>query len=249
MKKISVDVRRHVIVPGDHDQTLLYSIENWIEIAKEAIKRQGYFAVALSGGSTPKAIYAGLAKRSDDLDWSKVLLFWSDERAVSKEDPQSNYRMAMESLGTLPILPENIFPMNGLGDLEENAKKYENLINEHIPSKKFDLMMLGMGDDGHTASLFPKTHGLHAPERTVIANFLPDKDVWRLSVTFDCINHSQKTVLYILGAGKAEMVKKVFSKPHEGDLLPVQNVGTDKNPALYILDEAAASLTFNGHLS
>ena len=249
MKQISVDVRRHVVVPGDHDQTLQYAIDQWIEIAKEAISRQGYFAVALSGGSTPKAIYAGLEKKQDALDWSKVLLFWSDERAVSKEDSQSNYRMAMESFGKLPILPENIFPMNGLGDLEENAKAYEALINAHIPSKQFDLMMLGMGDDGHTASLFPKTHGLHAPGRTVIANFLPDKDVWRLSVTFECINNSHKTVLYILGAGKAEMIKKVFSKPHAGDLLPVQNVGTDTNPALYILDEAAASLTFNGQPS
>lgn len=247
MKQISFDVRRLVVVPGDHDKTLLYSIENWIDLARKAISRQGYFAVALSGGSTPKAIYAGLAMRPDALDWTKVLLFWSDERAVSKEDPNSNYRMAMESFGDLPILPKNIFPMNGLGDLEENAKEYEELINAHIPSKRFDLMMLGMGDDGHIASLFPKTHGLHSPGRTVIANFLPDKDIWRLSVTFDCINHSHKTVLYILGAGKAEMVKKVFSKPIEEDLLPVQNVGTETNPALYILDEAAASLTFNGH--
>lgn len=243
MKQISVDVRRHVTVPGDHDQTLQYSIDNWIEIGKEAILRQGYFAVALSGGSTPKAIYAGLAKRPEALDWSKVLLFWSDERAVSKDDPDSNYRMAMEAFGSLPILPKNIFPMNGLGDLEENAKQYEKL----IPSSGFDLMMLGMGDDGHIASLFPKTHGLHAPDRTVIANYIPNKDTWRLSVTFDCINESRKTVLYILGSGKAEMIKKVFSRHQEGDLLPVQNVGTDTNPANYILDEAAASLTFNGH--
>ncbi len=247
MKQVSVDVKRKVIIPGDQDQTLLYAIDDWINTANEAISRQGYFAVALSGGSTPKAIYAGLAMRPDALDWSKVLLFWSDERAVSKEDPASNYRMAMEAFGALPILQKNIFPMNGLGDLEENAKKYEKLIQEHIPSKRFDLMMLGMGDDGHTASLFPKTHGLHAPERTVIANFLPDKDVWRLSVTFDCINESYKTVLYILGAGKAEMIRRVFSKKQEGDLLPVQNVGTESNPALYILDEAAAALTFNGH--
>lgn len=247
MKQLSFDVARHVIIPGNYDQTLLYSIEYWIELANEAISRQGYFAVALSGGSTPKAIYEGLAKRPEALDWSKVLLFWSDERAVSKEDPNSNYRMAMEALRPLPILPKNVFPMDGLGDLEENAKKYEALINAHIPSKRFDLMMLGMGDDGHTASLFPKTHGLHAPERTVIANFLPDKDIWRLSVTFECINDSHKIILYVVGASKAEMIKKVFSTQQEGDLLPVQNVGTDTNPAIYILDDAAASLTFNGY--
>ena len=249
MKQISVDVRRHVVVPGDHDQTLQYAIDSWIDLANEAILRQGYFAVALSGGSTPKAIYAGLAKRPDALDWSKVLLFWSDERAVSKEDPNSNYRMAMESFSALPVLPKNIFPMNGLGDLEESAKAYEKIISDHIPSKRFDLMMLGMGDDGHVASLFPKTHGLHAPDRTVSANFLPDKEIWRLSVTFGCINHSHKICLYVLGGSKAEMIKKVFSNHQEGDLLPVQNVGTARNPANFILDQAAASSTFNGHLA
>jgi 6-phosphogluconolactonase len=246
MRTLSVDPKRHVIIPGDYQESLNYAIEDWLETARRAISEHGYFAVALSGGSTPKAIFEGLAKQPNAVDWSKVLLFWSDERAVAKTDPDSNYKMAMDALGSLPIDPAHIFPMEGLGDLEENAKAYETLIEKNIPSKKFDLMMLGMGDDGHTASLFPKTHGLHAPGRTVIANFIPEKSVWRLSVTFDCINASHKSVVYVLGAGKAEMIQRVFSKPIQGDFLPVQNIGKDTNPALYILDKAAARLAFNG---
>lgn len=247
MKKFSIDPKRNVIIPGDAVATLKFAIDDWIATAQAAIARQGYFAVALSGGSTPKAIYKGLSEHALSLDWSKVLLFWSDERACSKTDPDSNYRMAMEALRPLPILSENVFPMDGLGDLEKNAKDYENLIEERIPTKRFDLMMLGMGDDGHTASLFPKTHGLHAPGRIVIANYIPVKDVWRLSLTFDCINQSHKTVIYVIGAGKAEMILRVFSKPIETNLLPIQSVGTETDQALYMLDEAAAALAFNGN--
>lgn len=229
---------RTLLVPGNHEITLEYAIKDWVMKANEAIERQGYFAVALSGGSTPKAIYAGLTQFENSLDWSKVLLFWSDERAVPEIDPESNYNMAMESFGVLPLLQKNIFPMKGTGDLETNAKEYEKLIQDHVGT--FDLMMLGMGDDGHTASLFPKTHGLHAPGRTVVANFVPQKDVWRLTVTFDCINQSKKISVYVLGASKAEMLQKVFNGSYAPDTLPVQQVGTELNPALFILDEAAA---------
>lgn len=237
--QISVDPRRKVIIPGDYEKTLLFAVDDWIATANQAIEKKGQFIVALSGGSTPKAIYEELAKRKNALDWSKVFLFWSDERAVLKTDNDSNYKMAVEALEGLPV---KFFPMDGVGDLEKNAKEYEKLVRYYLP---FDLMMLGMGDDGHTASLFPKTHGLHAPGRDVIANFIPDKGIWRLSVTFGCINSSLKIMVYVLGGSKAEMIKRVFSKPIQGDLLPIQNVGTETHPAIYLLDDKAASLAFS----
>lgn len=246
MKQFLQGTKRQIIIPGDYEVTLQYAVQDWIKTAQEAILRQGFFAVALSGGSTPKAIYKALATKRDLLDWSKVLLFWSDERACSKTDARSNYRMAMEQLGSLPLLSQNILPMDGVGDLEVNAKSYERYIAEKIPSLRFDLMMLGMGDDGHTASLFPKTHGLHAPGRNIIANFIPDKDEWRLTVTFDAINRARKTVVYILGQDKAEMVKKIFSEKRDADLFPIQNVGSEEHPAVFILDQAAAS-AFSEH--
>lgn len=229
---------RTVVVPGNQEKTLLYAIEEWIKSANEAIDRRGFFAVALSGGSTPKAIYEGLTHYKDTIDWSKVRLFWSDERAVPENHPESNYNMAMESFSILPVLKKNIFPMKGIGDLEANAKDYEKLIQEY--AGVFDLMMLGMGDDGHTASLFPKTQGLHALGRTVIANYVPQKETWRLSVTFDCINQSKKTNVYVLGATKSEMIQIVFNGTYDPDIIPIQRVGTELNPALFILDEAAA---------
>lgn len=106
-------------------------------------------------------------------------------------------------------------------------------------------MMLGMGEDGHTASLFPKTHGLHANERLVIANFIPDKNTWRLSITFKCIDQATKTVVYILGGSKAATVKKVFFSPYLPDEYPIQRIGTENHPALFILDNSAAQDTFN----
>lgn len=155
----SYDERRDVIIPGDEKATLQFCIEHFIESANLAIDQQGYFAVALSGGSTPKNIFKGLVSEQyrNKIDWTKVLIFWSDERSVPPDDPESNYHMAMEAgFKKLPIKPDQIFRMKAEGDIEEEAKEYERLIQEKIPSKRFDLVMLGMGEDGHTASLFPK---------------------------------------------------------------------------------------------
>lgn len=239
-----VDERRDLLIPGDYTSALKFSIDQFLWLAQEAIAKHGRFAVALSGGSTPSAIYRGLAQAEErnKVDWKHVWLFWSDERCVPKDHPDSNYRMAMESgLGHLPILPENIFPMPSEGNLDNDAKEYENLILSKLGSAGFDLVMLGMGDDGHTASLFPKTHGLHPTERLVISNFLPEKQIWRMTLTFDCINAARNIEVYVFGAGKAKMVKRIFTEPYQPDLLPAQRIGTVDHKALWILDRDAAT--------
>lgn len=239
------DVRRDLVVPGDQEKTLQFSIDLFIHLANTAISSHGYFSVALSGGSTPKAIYQGLAqsKYQNAVDWKKVLLFWSDERCVPKDHPDSNYKMAMDAgFSKLPIPKENIFPMPCEGDLEADSLKYEHLITTKIPTKAFDLMMLGMGEDGHTASLFPKTHGLHAANRLVTANYVPQKETWRMTLTFECINASKTIAIYVLGKSKAAMVKHVLTSPYEPDSLPIQRIGTPTHKALWILDQEAASL-------
>jgi 6-phosphogluconolactonase len=238
------DERWDIAVPGDQTATLQFCIKHCIDIANISIKERGYFAVALSGGSTPKAIYQGLSKpeNRNKIDWKKILVFWSDERCVPLDHPESNYRMAMEAgFATLPIPKEHIFPMNGVGDLEQNAQDYENLILKHVPKGVFDLTMLGMGDDGHTASLFPKTHGLHTTSRLVIVNFIPSKDVWRMTFTYDCINRSRNIDIYVLGKNKADRVLQVFSSPYQPDVLPIQGIGTPDHKALWIMDRDAAS--------
>lgn len=246
MKVYAYDERRDIAIPGDYEQTLQFCIELFFKVARKAIADHGYFAVALSGGSTPKAIYQGILKAApqNPIDWNCVLLFWSDERCVPLDHPDSNYKMAMDAgFSKLPIPKENIFPMRGEGDLEKSAKDYEREILEKIPSRSFDLVMLGMGDDGHTASLFPKTHGLHPISgRHVIPNYVPQKDTWRLTLTFECINSASHIVVYVLGKGKAQMVHHVFTTAHDPDTLPIQRVGTAAHKALWIMDRDAAAL-------
>lgn len=242
----SYDERRDLIIPGDLDTTIQFCVDQFLSLAKEAIANHKYFSVALSGGSTPKAIYQGILKSplSAQVDWNHVLLFWSDERCVPKNHPDSNYRMAMEAgFNKLPIPPENIFPMpceGDLKDLENQALAYEKLIKKNIPSGTFDLVMLGMGEDGHTASLFPKTHGLHTTDRLVITNFIPEKNVWRMSLTYECINAAKKIVIYVLGGNKAEMIENVLTAPYTPDLLPIQKIGTAKHKAIWVMDNGAA---------
>ena len=137
---------------------------NFLKSETKPFKRVESFVWPFRGGSTPNAIYKELSKPTNQkaLDWSKVLCFWGDERSVPPDSPENNFHAAMDAgLGKLPLKTENIFRMVAEKEIEENALAYDQLIREKIPSLGFDLIMLGMGEDGHTASLFPQTHGLH----------------------------------------------------------------------------------------
>jgi 6-phosphogluconolactonase len=240
----STDTSRDVIIPGSKEETLDFSVEQFLFLAAEAIAQEGKFLVALSGGSTPKAIYELLAQspESENIEWDKVYLFWSDERSVPPTDPESNYKMAMDSgLSKLPIPKENIFRMKAEKDIEANAKHYEEEIKKLSPKGSFDLVMLGMGEDGHTASLFPKTHALHTSGQLVVGNFVPQKNTWRMTLTYSCIDAAKNTVIYVLGKSKAEMVKKIFTTPLDPDTLPIQRIGIPSRKALWVLDDEAAS--------
>ena len=242
------DNRRDYIVPGNKEETIDFSVHHLITTGNQAIEDHGYFTLALSGGSTPKAIFQKLSqeKYKDQVDWSKVLLFWSDERAVGPEDDQSNYKMAFTNgMEKLPLNKENIFRMKADLDPEFHAKDYEKILDQKLHMGRFDMVMLGMGDDGHTASLFPKTHALHAPEKKVASNFIPKLDAWRMTLTFPCINDSEVIAIYVLGKNKSETVKKVFTAPHEPDKYPVQNIGTPGHKALWIMDKDAACMLNN----
>ncbi|NGX57435.1 MAG: 6-phosphogluconolactonase, partial [Chlamydiae bacterium] len=180
----SVDARRNIAILKDKDETVRFCVKHFISLANEAIEKRGFFFVALSGGSTPKVIFQQLAQPQyrHEVDWSKVMLFWSDERCVPPTDLDSNYRMAMDAgFSSLPVLQEHIFRMHGETDPQKAADDYNQLIIERVPEQKFDLVMLGMGEDGHTASLFPGTEGLKVEDRWVIANYVPQKETWRLS--------------------------------------------------------------------
>jgi len=243
----SWDDKWDVAHPGDWNETITFCTEHFINCAKEAIKLHEFFNVALSGGSTPKAIFQKLSSTSfsSEIDWTKVLIFWSDERSVAPTNQESNFRMAMDAgLKTLSIPPEHIFRMVAEDKIEENAKAYEEKIREVLGSRPFDLIMLGMGDDGHTASLFPGTEGVSETKRWVVANHVSQKKTWRMTLTLPCINRAKNTVIYVLGENKKEMVRQVFLEKPEPPF-PVSLVGTLDNKALWVLDSAAGADIFN----
>ncbi len=246
----SYDDRRDIMVLPDSEALILFSAEHFTTVAQEAIQKHGGFSVALSGGSTPKAIFEKVTASPfrERIDWSKVWLFWSDERAVAPDQPESNYRMAMDAgFSRVPIPPAQIFRMPAeREDIEQAAREYETVLTEKLPRGAFDLMMLGMGEDGHTASLFPMTHGLHAEGRLAIANFIPEKGIWRMTVTFECINHSLAIAIYVMSKSKSTMLKRALNEPHDPDHIPIQRVGTRKHKALWIVDRAAAAGLMNG---
>jgi 6-phosphogluconolactonase len=237
-----VDDRRDIIIAGDKFHTIQLAVKHILQSAQEAISERGVFHIALSGGSTPKAIFSTLSvePQKDLVDWSKVYLWWSDERAVDADHPESNYRMAMEAgFASLNIPKDQIFRMKGEEDIEAHALEYEALIQKHVPESVFDLVMLGMGEDGHTASLFPETHGLHSEGRLVVANFIPKLKTWRMTLTYQCINSARQIIVYVIGENKADMLKTILETELDPDRFPLQGVGTPSNKALYILDDSA----------
>lgn len=238
----SFDERRDIIILDNTEEMILFSVRQFIEIGRAAMRDHGFFAVALSGGQTPHAMFKEMSQPSYQhaLDWSKVWCFWSDERSVPVLHPENNYSNAMQAgLVDLPLLPENIFRMQAEENIEAHACAYELLIREKVPSLQFDLMMLGMGEDGHTASLFPCTYGLHVKDCLVIANYVPQKNTWRMTLTYECINRAKTICMYVMGAKKASVVAKVLLGPYDPDHLPAQNVGTPSHPALWVLDKEA----------
>lgn len=243
-----VDGRRLLYVAGGRVEAEVFAATHFVTTAKEAIERRGAFYVALSGGATPHAVYAKLAADPylHALPWDKVHLFWSDERCVPPTAIDSNYRMAMTAgLRELPIPEGQIHRMHGEEAPAIAAEAYAASIAATVPDAAFDLILLGMGDDGHTASLFPGSAAAAIDDGSLVAanHVTAAKSPWRLTLTFSCIAKGRQAVFYALGATKAPMLAKVLAATPPGEVaLPAQRVGSVSNPALWIVDREAASL-------
>lgn len=230
--------RWEIVSLSDKERAVEFAVHHFIESANDAIQHRGQFAVALSGGSTPAAIFKALATpdNREKVDWSKVFLFWSDERSVPPDHTDSNYKMAMDSgLAALPLNPDQIFRMQAESDIEVHAAAYERLIKEKTDGR-FDLTMLGMGDDGHTASLFPGSEALNEEKKLVTANYVAKFDTQRMTCTYPCINASRRIAIYVMGARKEHVLREVLLGDENPDLYPVQKIGTAETPALWITD-------------
>ena len=217
----------------------------FIKLAEGAIAAQGRFSVALSGGSTPRDMYQRLAEEfSSRLDWSSVYVFWGDERCVPPDHADSNYRMAHESLlDHLPIPPGHIHRMRGEIPPEQVAVEYEQTLRvffgESSPAR-FDLAVLGLGEDGHTASLFPGTAALHEQARWVIAHEVRRLGAWRITLTPVILNAAAHVVFVVSGAKKAAILREVRSGPYRPDTLPAQIINPTIGNLLWLVDRSVA---------
>lgn len=221
--------------------------EEFVGAARTAIGAQGRFTVALSGGNTPKALYSLLASNYSNFAWNRVFLFFGDERHVPPSDPESNYRMVYESLLSKITIPaENVFRVaaeNPAADLA--ASEYEAQLRKFFQLKagefpRFDLILLGMGPDGHTASLFPDTTALEEKSRLVVANWVAKFNTNRITFTFPVLDQAAEIMFMASGADKADMVHQVLEEKQTPPF-PCQRVNPVNGKLLWMLDEAAAA--------
>jgi 6-phosphogluconolactonase len=228
------------------------AVQYLVEMAGEAVQARGRVRIAISGGSTPKAAFQLLADNDQPwrrrMPWDKLDLFWVDERSVPPDAADSNYRMTREALlDHVPLHPGQIHRIEGELEPEVAAARYESELRncfrlEGAESPRFDLIALGMGDDGHTASIFPGTDAVHEMSRLVAANHVPQKNTWRVTLTWPVINHASSVFFLIAGADKAEVLREVLTGPNHPELLPSQLIWPVSGILTLFLDKAAAGL-------
>jgi len=225
--------------------------EQLLAAAQEAVAARGVARIAISGGTTPKRMFEMLADPAAAefavFPWEKTDLFWVDERCVPPDDKDSNYRMTrLALLEKVPLAADRVFRIEGELDPELAAARYESAIRnrfrlEGAQLPTFDLIALGMGPDGHTASLFPHTAGIHELTRIAIANHVPQKETWRVTLTSPVINQGRKVVFLIGGADKAEVLAGVLGKTYAPETWPSQLIQPKSGQLLMLLDKAAAA--------
>jgi 6-phosphogluconolactonase len=216
-------------------------------LASRAVNAKGSFCVALSGGSTPKTLYALLAgNQGPAMPWEQTCVFFSDERFVPPDHPDSNFRMANEALlSKVPLRPENVFRVpTEIGDAETAARQYEETLQNYFalsPGQfpRFDLILLGLGPEGHTASLFPGTAAMQEKQRLVVANWVEKFKTYRITFTYPVINNAACVAFLVSGKDKAEILREVLE--NEQADLPAQKVSPADGKLLWLVDRAAAS--------
>jgi 6-phosphogluconolactonase len=228
--------------------------QRFVFAANAAIEARGEFTVALSGGSTPRLVYARLASEplASSLDWSRVHILWGDERCVPPDNEASNFRMARETLlDHVPVPEANIHRIRGEDDPAEAAVTYERVLRTVLrtpsgpprtaPASRLDLVLLGLGSDGHTASLFPGGASLLATAQWVVAEYVHAVSMWRVTLTATVINAAAEIAFVVSGTEKATIVGKVLESPNQPHELPAQLIVPTDGRVLWLLDAPAAA--------
>jgi 6-phosphogluconolactonase len=248
--------QREIRILKDGDAIARLAAEKFVGAAQSAVNHSGAFSVALAGGSTPKLLYTLLATDPDlrgQLPWDKMHLFFGDERHVRPDDAQSNFKMASETMITKSHLkPDQIHRIKGeYPDAEQAAREYEQELRAHFHLEdeqlpRFDLVLAGMGDDGHTLSLFPGTKALHAEGRNVVRNWVGKFFTDRITITAPVANNAANILFMVTGKEKALALKAVLEGPHEPEQLPSQFLQPTNGNLLWLIDRAAGTMLSTG---
>lgn len=247
-KRIAVEYR----VFANKDALAQATAEHFVKSIQSAVAARGLARIAISGGGSPRPVFTLLADEKqpyrDFIPWEQLRVFWVDERCVPPEHPDSNYSVARQLLlEKVPLRPEQIVRIEGELSPEEAAARYETAIRAHFRLEGaelpiFDVVQLGMGDDGHTASLFPHTEALHEMGRIAVANHVPQqKESWRVTLTWPVINAAREVFFLIEGQAKADPVARVLQGPYDPETLPSQLIQPQNGRLLFLLDGAAAA--------
>jgi 6-phosphogluconolactonase len=245
-----VRVMRNTRVYADSASLADGVAREWMKLAQESIAVRGAFHVVLSGGNTPKALYERLAQSDYAMrpEWSRTFIYFGDERAVPPDHEQSNYRMAKAALlDRVPVPPAQVFRIEAeQPDLKKAALAYSRKLAMTLPQApngmpQFDLVLLGMGDDGHVASLFPGAEAVTEQRKLVVPVFVERLNSSRITLTFPLINHARRVMMLVTGGSKAEMLARVFHDKPPANPLPVERVAPVSRRLEWRLDAAAAA--------
>ncbi len=232
------DARHQVIICSDAETLAQRVVEDFLSAAREAIAAYGDAHVVLAGGSTPRRTYQKLAQVAQNFPWERVHLYWTDERAVPPDHVRSNYRMVKEALlDAVPLPPANVHRIPTEHPPQEAARAYDALL-ARLP-RPFDWVLLGVGTDGHTASLFPGTSALRETKRRAVAVYVPSLGEWRITLTYPVLNQALRVRFLVSGEEKASMLRTLLFGPYDPERFPAQNV-RPSTPVVWFLDEDAA---------
>jgi 6-phosphogluconolactonase len=233
-------------VSADTDQ-MSTRVAGWIiEYISKTLKNQDRFVMVLSGGSTPKKLYQLLSSPSyiDRINWKKLHFFWGDERFVPFTDERNNAKMGFENLlNNVPVVKEQIHIMRTDIEPEASAFEYEKILREYFYRKRhsFDLVLLGMGDNAHTLSLFPGYEIIHEKDKWVRSFYLKEQKMFRISLTAPVVNNAARIAFLVSGGDKAASLNNVLYGEHDPDLYPAQLIQPYSNELYWFMDEAAAA--------
>jgi 6-phosphogluconolactonase len=221
-----------------------------VDACDKALTTRGRFTIALSGGSTPRELYRLLATEeyASSFDWQRIHVFWSDERCVPLNSPDNNAHMARDVLlNHVPISISNIHRVQSELEAEAAAQDYEQTLRKYFAARgmqlpQFDLLLLGMGAEGHTASLFPGSQALYEQERWVVATYVDQLESWRVTLTPVALNAATRIIFLVVGEEKSEALKHVLNEPIQPELYPAQIIDPPQGQVLWIVDHSAAAL-------